>query len=87
MKQDINPKMAIAVVGVILAVVAGGYYFATSKAVPQKTVTGIPVEQLEDKDPPKRGQPGYRQRTTDEPLPGNPDTAQPARGGRPGDTD
>lgn len=70
MKKEIDPKIA-AIAGVLLLLILGGGYFLMSRGPAPENVSNLSKDQLEDKDPPHRGQPGYRERITDTPVPGN----------------
>lgn len=76
MKKEIDPKVA-AIAGVVLLLLLGGGYFIMSRGPAPVTVSNLPKDQLEDKDPPHRGQKGYRQRIGDAPDPGTNDDGKP----------
>lgn len=68
MKNGINPAVGWTVVVVAVVAIVAGFFWFTSPRTEKLDVTKVTPEQLEDRDPPKRGQPGYRERTTDPPT-------------------
>lgn len=68
MKNTISPGIGWAIVAVVVVLAGAGYWYFSSPRPESLDVTKVTQEQLEDRDPPKRGQPGYRERTTDPPT-------------------
>lgn len=66
-KKEIDPKVAAIVVVAIVGLAIGGFVLATSNQGPPVDLKTVTKEQIEDPDPPKPGQPGYRERITDPP--------------------
>ena len=83
MKKEINPVVAFSIAGVLVLLIVVGYFLSNRTSSATKDVSNASPAETSDASPPRRGQPGYRQRTTDTPVPGTPSGA----GGRPGDSD
>ncbi|MBL8059537.1 MAG: hypothetical protein JNK63_02345 [Chthonomonas sp.] len=64
-KKELHPAAIWGAIG-LLVVIIGGWFFASTREstemVDPKTVD------LKDEDPPRPGQPGYRERLTDPPV-------------------
>ncbi|HRK22761.1 MAG TPA: hypothetical protein PLX06_13180 [Fimbriimonadaceae bacterium] len=65
----INPVVGWSIVAVLVVLAVVGFFYFTNPKPDQVDLTKISKEDLEDRDPPKRGQPGYRERITDPPAP------------------
>jgi len=68
MKKEVSPAVMIAIIVVALILIVGGGLVATgSVGGGGKPVSpaDLSPEELRDADPPRPGQPGYQQRTTD----------------------
>lgn len=67
MKKEVSPAVLIVVIVVALVILVGGGLLATGSLGGPKPVSPkeLSPEELRDDDPPRRGQPGYRERTTD----------------------
>jgi hypothetical protein len=71
MKKEISPAAIIAIIGLVVAGVAAFFIFGGGGGAPAKVdLKTIDPKDLRDEDPIRRGQPGYRERTTDQPTPG-----------------
>lgn len=62
-KKQIQPGVFIAVIAAVVVIVAAWFHFGTG--VPSGKVDMGKVD-LRDEDPPRPGQPGYQERTTDQ---------------------
>ena len=62
--KEVNPTVLV-VVGLLLVAVCVGIFMSMNPAPQKLDLTKVSKEDLEDRDPPKRGQPGYRERLTD----------------------
>jgi hypothetical protein len=69
MKKEIDPKLAFVGLGLVVVLVSAFFFIRSSQQPAQVDVKNLPREEIEDVDPPKRGQPGYRERITDPPAP------------------
>lgn len=67
MKNPLSPAVVWAIIVALVLVAGVGFWLATRDNTPQVDLTKVTKEELEDPDPPKRGQPGYRERITDPP--------------------
>lgn len=71
MKKEISPAVIVAIIIAVVAGVGAIYVFGTGAGGPGKVdLKKIDPKDLRDEDPIRRGQPGYRERTTDAPTPG-----------------
>lgn len=68
MKNSISPGLGWTIVAVVVVLAGVGYWYFSSPRPAPVDLSKVTQEQLEDKDPPHRGQPGYRERTTDPPT-------------------
>ncbi|MBL8041150.1 MAG: hypothetical protein JNM04_07360 [Chthonomonas sp.] len=63
--KEIPPGVFIGVI-VVLVLIIGGWFFLSGSASPAKVdLNKLDPRDLRDEDPIRRGQPGYRERTTD----------------------
>ncbi|MCW5941261.1 MAG: hypothetical protein KIS66_03460 [Fimbriimonadaceae bacterium] len=67
MKNPLNPAVVWAIIVAVVLVAGVSIWLATRTNTQPVDLTKVTKEQLEDPDPPKRGQPGYRERITDPP--------------------
>ena len=66
MKQEIKPGVIIAVLGVLVVGIVAFFLISGNGGNPEKIdLTKIDPKLLHDEPPIRRGQPGYRERTTD----------------------
>jgi len=65
----LSPAVGWSIVAVLVILVVGGFFYFTSTKTEPLDLSKVTKEEIEDPDPPKRGQPGYRERTTDPPNP------------------
>jgi len=66
-KKEINPAIAITIIVAIVVIGVGAFWFATNPSPGKVDLSTKTQADLEDLDPPKPGQPGYRERLTDPP--------------------
>ncbi len=64
---SISPGAGWAIIAVLVAAAAAGFWYFTSPSPGKVDVSKYTRGEIEDEDPPKRGQPGYRERITDPP--------------------
>lgn len=64
---SLSPTAVWSILIVLVVAAAVGFWYFTSPTPQKVDLTQVKPEQLEDKDPPHRGQPGYRERITDPP--------------------
>lgn len=64
----LSPAAGWSIVAVLVVLVVAGFFYFTAPKTEPLDLSKVTPEQLEDKDPPHRGQPGYRERTTDPPT-------------------
>lgn len=67
MKNPLNPIVVYVIIGLVVVGIGIFIWRSTDAAPQQVDLTKVTKEELEDADPPKRGQPGYRERITDPP--------------------
>lgn len=68
MKKEVSPAVMIAIIVVALILIVGGGLVATGTiggGGQKVNPADLSPEELRDDDPPRPGQPGYQQRTTD----------------------
>lgn len=65
--KEIPPAVFIGVIVFLVVVVVGWFSLTQFRSVTPLKVSQLDPKDLADEDPPKRGQPGYRERTTDPP--------------------
>lgn len=65
--NSISPTVGWSIVAVLVVLAVVGFFYFTSPRPEEVDLTKVTPEQLEDRDPPRRGQPGYRERITDPP--------------------
>lgn len=63
--KEIPPAAFIGAI-VLLLLIVGGWYFMSTRESTQKI--DLKTVDTKDEDPPRPGQPGYRERTTDAPV-------------------
>lgn len=68
--NSISPAVGWSIVAVLVILVVAGFFYFTAPKTEPLDLSKVTKEQIEDPDPPKRGQPGYRERITDPPAPG-----------------
>lgn len=68
--KEISPAVAGGVIVALLLLAGLAYYMMTTPQTKPFDVTKATKADLEDASPPRPGQPGYRERITDTPLPG-----------------
>jgi hypothetical protein len=68
MRKTIDPLVGGAVLLLVVLVAVGAYFLMNRTPPPLKATDVYSKAVLADPDPPRPGQPGYRQRTTDVPL-------------------
>jgi len=62
--KEVNPVVLV-VVGVVLVALCVGAWMSMNPNPQKVDLTKVTKEDIEDRDPPKPGQPGYRERITD----------------------
>ncbi|MBW7929132.1 MAG: hypothetical protein H3C58_13820 [Fimbriimonadaceae bacterium] len=67
MKSQLSPVVVWVIIGLVVVVAGFFVWRATDPPAQKVDLTKVTKEDLEDPDPPKRGQPGYRERITDPP--------------------
>lgn len=65
MKQEVKPGIVIAIVAVLVLGVAAYFIFGGGGQPDVIDIKKIDPKILRDDPPPRRGEPGYRERTTD----------------------
>jgi len=65
MKKEIHPGVIVAVIVLILAVVVGIFMTTSNQGTEKVDIKQLDPKSLEDGEPIKRGEPGYKERTTD----------------------
>ncbi|MBX3111164.1 MAG: hypothetical protein KF857_04075 [Fimbriimonadaceae bacterium] len=65
MKTTEVKPIVLVLVGVVVVAVVVGFFISQNPQPKQVDLSKVTKADLEDRDPPKRGQPGYRERTTD----------------------
>jgi flagellar basal body-associated protein FliL len=67
MKKELSPAAVWSIIAILVVGAAVAFWWFTTPHVKAETKTAATREEMEDPDPPKRGQPGYRERITDPP--------------------
>lgn len=65
MKKEIHPGFTIAALVLVVGVAIGFFVMNSGGATKKVDVYSLDREDLRDPEPVKRGQPGYKERTTD----------------------
>ncbi len=65
MKDKAVHPAVLVLVGLVVVGVIAGFVMSMNPRPKQVDLTKVTKADLEDRDPPHRGQPGYRERTTD----------------------
>lgn len=69
MKKEVSPGVIIAIIGLVVVGIAAFFIFSGGGSGTEKVdVKKLDPKDLRDEDPVRRGQPGYRERTTDTPV-------------------
>lgn len=70
MKKELSPGIIIAIIGVVVVGIAAFFIFGGGGGAGTEKVDlkKLDPKDLRDEDPIRRGQPGYRERTTDPPT-------------------
>ncbi|MCC6686982.1 MAG: hypothetical protein IT205_08330 [Fimbriimonadaceae bacterium] len=64
-KKELHPAAVWGAIGLLVVLIGGWFYMSTKGSSEMVDKTKV---DMKDEDPPRPGQPGYRQRTTDAPL-------------------
>ncbi len=65
MKKEIHPGVFIAVLVLLIGGAVVAFMMSGGASTQKVDVKSLDPAELRDEDPPKRGEPGYRERTTD----------------------
>lgn len=65
MKKEIHPGVLIAVLVLVVGGVVAFFMMQNNTATEKVDIKSLDPKSLEDPEPIKRGQPGYKERTTD----------------------
>ncbi len=67
MKKEIHPGVIAAILVVVIGGVIAGFMFSGRANSQKVDIKSLSKEDLSDPEPARRGDPGYRERTTDPP--------------------
>lgn len=65
MKKELHPGVIIAALVLVIGAAIGIFVMSSGGTTEKVDITTLDPKSLEDPEPPKRGQPGYKERTTD----------------------